>query len=67
VPKSANQIQRRVGKSAIRALLLGVFGTPGFSSRREGRYLHDVSLMLVKVEGAHGGEGGAPGQLTWRT
>jgi hypothetical protein len=22
--------------------------------------LHDVSLMQVKVEGAHGGEGGAP-------
>jgi hypothetical protein len=23
--------------------------------------LHDVFLMLVRVEGAHGGEGGAPG------
>jgi hypothetical protein len=30
-------------------------------------YLHDVSLMLVRVEGAHGGEGGAPGQHTWHT
>jgi hypothetical protein len=30
-------------------------------------YLHDVSLMLVRVEGAYGGEGGAPGQPTWRT
>ena len=30
-------------------------------------YLHDVSLMLVTVEGAHGGEGGAPGQHTWYT
>jgi hypothetical protein len=30
-------------------------------------YLHDVSLMLVRVEGAHGGEGGAPGQYTWHT
>jgi hypothetical protein len=30
-------------------------------------YLHDVSLMLVKVEGAHGGEGGALGQHTWHT
>ena len=30
-------------------------------------YLHGVSLMLVRVEGAHGGEGGAPGQPTWRT
>jgi hypothetical protein len=30
-------------------------------------YLHDVSLMLVKVEGAHGGEGGEPGQPTWHT
>jgi hypothetical protein len=30
-------------------------------------YLHDVFLMLVKVEGAHGGEGGAPGQPTWHT
>jgi hypothetical protein len=30
-------------------------------------YLHDVSLMLIKVEGAYGGEGGAPGQPTWRT
>jgi hypothetical protein len=27
-------------------------------------YLHDVSLMLVGEEGAHGGEGGAPGQHT---
>jgi hypothetical protein len=25
-------------------------------------YLHDVSLMLVRVEGAHRGVGGAPGQ-----
>jgi hypothetical protein len=23
--------------------------------------------MLVRVEGAHGGEGGAPGQHTWHT
>jgi hypothetical protein len=30
-------------------------------------YLHDVSLMLVKVEGAHGGEVGAPRQPTWHT
>jgi hypothetical protein len=30
-------------------------------------YLHDVSLMLVKVEGPHGGEGGALGQHTWHT
>jgi hypothetical protein len=30
-------------------------------------YLHDVSLMLVRVEGAHRGEGGAPGQHTWHT
>jgi hypothetical protein len=30
-------------------------------------YLHDVSLMLVRVEGAHGGEGGTPGQHTWHT
>jgi hypothetical protein len=30
-------------------------------------YLHEVSLMLVRVEGAHGGEGGAPGQHTWHT
>jgi hypothetical protein len=30
-------------------------------------YLHDVSLMLVRVEGAHGGEGGALGQHTWYT
>jgi hypothetical protein len=30
-------------------------------------YLHDVSLMLVRVEGAHGGEGGASGQHTWHT
>ena len=30
-------------------------------------YLHDVSLILVRVEGAHGGEGEAPGQPTWRT
>jgi hypothetical protein len=30
-------------------------------------YLHDVSLMLVRVEGAYGGEGGAPGQHTWHT
>jgi hypothetical protein len=30
-------------------------------------YLHDVSLMLVRVEVAHGGEGGAPGQHTWHT
>jgi hypothetical protein len=29
--------------------------------------LHDVSLMLERVEGAHGGEGGAPGQHTWHT
>jgi hypothetical protein len=27
-------------------------------------YLHDVPLMLVGEEGAHGGEGGAPGQHT---
>jgi hypothetical protein len=30
-------------------------------------YLHNVSLMLVKVEGAYRGEGGALGQPTWRT
>jgi hypothetical protein len=30
-------------------------------------YLHEVSLMLVRVEGAHGGEGGALGQRTWST
>jgi hypothetical protein len=30
-------------------------------------YLHDVFLMLVRVEGAHGGEGGALGQRMWRT
>jgi hypothetical protein len=30
-------------------------------------YLDDVSLMLVRVEGAHRGEGGAPGQHTWHT
>jgi hypothetical protein len=29
--------------------------------------LHDVSLMLERVEGAYGGEGGAPGQHTWHT
>jgi hypothetical protein len=29
--------------------------------------LHDVFLMLVRVEGAHRGEGGAPGQRTWHT
>jgi hypothetical protein len=32
-----------------------------------GVYLHDVFLMLVRVEGAHGGEGGALGQHTWHT
>jgi hypothetical protein len=30
-------------------------------------YLHDVFMMLVRVEGAHEGEGGAPGQHTWHT
>jgi hypothetical protein len=29
--------------------------------------LHDVYLMLERVESAHGGEGGAPGQHTWHT
>jgi hypothetical protein len=29
--------------------------------------LHDVSLMYVCVESAHGVEGGAPGQRTWHT
>jgi hypothetical protein len=28
---------------------------------------HDLSLMLVRVEGAHGGEGGALGQHTCHT
>jgi hypothetical protein len=30
-------------------------------------YLHDVSLMLVRVEGAHGGQGRAPEPHTWHT
>jgi hypothetical protein len=28
---------------------------------------HDISLILVRVEGAHGGEGGAPEHHTWHT
>jgi hypothetical protein len=30
-------------------------------------YLHNVSLMLVRVEGAYRGEGGALRQHTWHT
>jgi hypothetical protein len=32
-----------------------------------GVYLHDVSLMQVRVEGADKCEGGALGQYTWHT
>jgi hypothetical protein len=30
-------------------------------------YLHDVCLMCLCVESAHGVEGGAAGQHTWHT